>query len=167
MSSRARTRNASAKFKDLPSGDALHMLLGDLNFALVPQTNARRALCFPHHDEKCHDGRCVRRRRGQRVANELLVKLKPGTDIDALAKLLGAKIIGRNDKLGIYRLQFGDAAATDTALAQLQNNSDVAAVDYNYVFDMPTVIQQLANAPLGRFRSRSIRRVIQGGSSLV
>ena len=44
------------------------------------------------------------------------MKVKPGTDIDALAKMLGAKIIGRNDKLGIYRLQFGDAAATDAAL---------------------------------------------------
>ena len=32
-------RNASTKFKNLPSGDALKMLLGDLNFALVPQTN--------------------------------------------------------------------------------------------------------------------------------
>src|SRR5882757_10592316 len=32
-------RNASAKFKALPSGEALKMLLGDLNFALVPQTN--------------------------------------------------------------------------------------------------------------------------------
>src|ERR1700709_121602 len=32
--------NASVKFKNLPSGDALKMLLGDLNFALVPQTNA-------------------------------------------------------------------------------------------------------------------------------
>jgi hypothetical protein len=85
----------------------------------------------------------------KRVANELLVKLKPGADIDALAKLLGAKVIGRNDKLGIYRLQFGDAASTDTALGQLQNNSDVTAVDYNYVFDMPTVIQQIANASVG------------------
>jgi hypothetical protein len=46
-------------------------------------------------------------------------------------------------------LQFGDAAATDTAFGQLQNNSDVAAVDHNYVFDMPTVIQQLANAQVG------------------
>jgi len=38
------TRNASAKFKDLPSGDALRMLLGDLNFALVPRTNAASQL---------------------------------------------------------------------------------------------------------------------------
>ena len=32
--------NASAKFKSEPTGNALKMLLGDLNFALVPQTNA-------------------------------------------------------------------------------------------------------------------------------
>src|SRR5258706_6747763 len=28
---------ASSKFKNLPSGEALRLLLGDLNFALVPQ----------------------------------------------------------------------------------------------------------------------------------
>ena len=33
-------RNSSAKFKDLPVSDALKMLLGNLNFAIVPQTNA-------------------------------------------------------------------------------------------------------------------------------
>src|SRR5277367_1296955 len=31
---------ASAKFKNLQAGDALKMLLGDLNFALVPQSNS-------------------------------------------------------------------------------------------------------------------------------
>jgi len=41
------------------------------------------------------------------------------------------------DKLGVYLLQFGDAAATDAALAQLKNNSDVLDVDYNYSFDPP------------------------------
>ena len=34
------THSTSAKFKDLPSGEALKRLLGDLNFALVPRTNA-------------------------------------------------------------------------------------------------------------------------------
>ena len=33
------THNVSTKFQDLSSGPALRMLLGDLNFALVPQTN--------------------------------------------------------------------------------------------------------------------------------
>ena len=138
------TRNASAKFKDLPSGDALRMLLGDLNFALVPQTNAPRMLyVFTHAHAKTPRSRCAvpSRCRSRHVANELLVKLKPGADIDALAKSLGAKIVGRMDKLGIYRLQFADAAATDAALAQLQGNSDVAAVDYNYYFDPPPSAQ--------------------------
>src|SRR6266581_7416550 len=31
------THDVSAKFKDLPPGEALHLLLGDLNFALVPE----------------------------------------------------------------------------------------------------------------------------------
>ena len=53
------------------------------------------------------------------MSNELLVKVKPGADIDALAKSLGAKVIGRLDKLGLYRLQFDNAAATDAALGTI------------------------------------------------
>src|SRR6266478_3483738 len=34
----------SAKFKDLAPGDALHLLLGDVNFALLPTTNASSRL---------------------------------------------------------------------------------------------------------------------------
>ena len=30
----------SAKFQDLPPGDALRLLLGDLNFALIPETDS-------------------------------------------------------------------------------------------------------------------------------
>jgi hypothetical protein len=79
------------------------------------------------------------------VANQLLVKVKPGTDIDALAKSLGAKVVGRDDKLGIYLLQFDDAAATDASLAKLKTNSDVEAVDYNYLYDPPVAAQPIAN----------------------
>jgi len=145
-------RNASAKFKDLPSGDALRMLLGKLNFALVPGTNGpSRLYVFTTRMENATQPVRASRAPPRHVPNELLLKVKPGTDMDALAKLLGAKIIGRNDKLGIYRLQFGDAAATDAALAQLKNNSDVLAVDYNYYFDPPVAPQLMANpsgAPL-------------------
>jgi hypothetical protein len=145
------TRSASAKFKNLPSGEALRMLFGDLNFALVPETNAASRL-YVFTTKMQNATRLVRAPRttaARHVANELLVKLKPGADIDALAKLLGAKVIGRNDKLGIYRLQFGDAATTDAALGQLQNNSDVADVDYNYIYDVPTSAQRLASASAG------------------
>ena len=38
------SHNASVKFRDLPAGDALHKLLGNLNFAFVPQTNGPKEL---------------------------------------------------------------------------------------------------------------------------
>jgi hypothetical protein len=144
------THTTSAKFKDLPSGDALKRLLGNLNFALVPRTNGVPNL-YVFRTVMKNATRLVLapKAAAKHVPNELLVKLKPGTDVDALAKLLGAKVIGRDDKLGIYRLQFGDADATDAALASLKSNSDVLAVDYNYVFDPPATPQLLANAPVG------------------
>ena len=144
------THATSAKFKNLPSIEALRMLFGDLNFALVPQTNAVPRL-YVFRTERQNATRLVRapKAAAKHVPNELLVKLKPGANIDALAKALGAKVIGRDDKLGIYRLQFANADATDAALASLKNNSDVLAVDYNYVFDPPVTPQLLANAPVG------------------
>jgi hypothetical protein len=138
--------NASVKFKDLPSGEALKMLLGDLNFALVPQTNAPSQLYVFRTTMQNATKRVSVPKPAKRIANELLLKVKPGTDIDALAKLLGAKVIGRMDKLGVYLLQFADAAATDAALAQLQNDSDVLAVDYNDYLDPPPVAQPISSS---------------------
>jgi hypothetical protein len=144
-------RIASTKFKELPPDDALRMLLGNLNFAFVPQTNGPDILyVFTTQRENAtqpvwQEKPVVKRQR--HVANELIVKLKPGADIDALARLIGAKITGRDDKLGIYRLEFPDNFATNAALGRLKGNSDVAAVDYNYIFDPPPAPQVIANAP--------------------
>jgi len=141
------TRAASAKFKDLPSGEALKRLLGDLNFALVPQSNALPRLYVFRTLQKNATRPVPPPKPAPRyVPNELLVKIKPGADIDALAKSLGAKITGRNDKLGLYRLLFDKASATDTALGQLKNNSDVTEVDYNYIYDAPPPVQALPGA---------------------
>jgi hypothetical protein len=142
-------RNVSVKFSDLPSGDALKMLFGDLSFALVPQTNGPARLYVFRTTMQNATRQVLARKTARRVANELLVRVKPGTDIDALARLLGAKVVGRLDKLGLYRLQFGDATATDAALAQLQSDSDVAQVDYNYSFDPPPSAMPLSSAPVG------------------
>jgi thermitase len=142
-------RTVSAKFKNLPSSEALRMLLGDLNFELSPQTNAVARL-YVFTTKIQNATRLVRAAKpaGGHVADELLVKVKPGTDIDALAKMLGAKITGRLDKSGIYRLQFSDAATTDAALAQLQKNSDVADAGYNYILDPPPSAQAISSAPV-------------------
>jgi thermitase len=141
------TRSASTKFKNLSTGDALKMLLGDLNFAFVPEIKGPSQLYVFRTAMKNATRQVIPRPNAKHVANELLVKVKSGMDIKALAKILGAKVTGEMDKYGVYRLQFPDADATAAALAQLQNNSDVQAVDYNYYFDQPPTAQQISSAP--------------------
>lgn len=137
------TLDASTQFKNLPAGDALKMLLGDLNFALVPKTDSRWQL-YVFRTTMKNATHLVSAEKPKHVSNELMIKVKPGTNVDALAKLLGAKIIGRMDKYGVYRLQFTDSNATESALSQLQMNSDVQAVDYNYYFDPPPTPQSIS-----------------------
>src|SRR3974390_680136 len=100
------SHKVSAKFKDLPPGEALHMLLGDVNFALVPQTNSGAKL-FVFRTSRQSATQLVRAKpeppKAKLIANELIVRLKPGAKIDELAKLLGAKVIGRMDGMNAYR----------------------------------------------------------------
>lgn len=147
-------RKADVKFSNLPSGEALKKLLGDLNFALVPKTNeADHLYVFTTRMENATQPVAVplvvKHAPQRHTTNELILKVKPGTDIDALAKSLHAKVVGRSDKLGLYKLEFADAAATDAALALLKNNSDVATVEYNYILDPPVAAQKIASAPVG------------------
>ena len=146
-------RNVSAKFRDASSGDALHKLLGNLNFALVPHTDEPWSLyVFTTRMENAtrRVRLAVRAVPGKErhVANQLLLKLRPGADIDAIAKSVGAKVVSRDDALGLYLLEFSDATSTDAALAQLKSNSDVQSVGYNYIYDPPPTPQTFAgNAP--------------------
>src|SRR6266403_2822426 len=130
------THDVSAKFKDLPPGEALRLLLGDLNFALVPETNASPKL-FVFRTAQRNATQLVRApesetKKGKIIPNELIVRLKPGAKIDELARLLGAKVIGRMSDLNAYRLQFDNADAAAAARDQLSSNPDVASVDNNY-----------------------------------
>jgi thermitase len=143
-------RNASVKFRNLPVGEAMQKLLGDLNYAFVPQTNGPQELyVFKTTMQNATQRIAVAAHKTpvkRHVPNQLMVKLKPGASIDALAKEYGAKVVGRNDKLGIYLLQFGDAASTDAALGQLKTSSDVAAVEYNSILDPPATPQLATGA---------------------
>jgi hypothetical protein len=137
------TATISAKFDRLPPGEALHLLLHDLNFALVPVTNASSKL-FVFRSNMQNATQSVRPAnpsgadsKDKLIPNELIVRLKPGAKIDELAKLLGAKVTGRIDSLNAYRLEFEDAAAADAARKQLTDPPDVAAVDSNYSIDRP------------------------------
>ena len=146
------TRTASAKFKDLPPGEALRLLLGDLNFALVPETNARPRL-YVFRTSQQNATQLIRpavgkpeKRQAKTVPNELIVRLRPGANIDELARALGAKVVGRIEGLNAYRLRFSDEAATDAARGQLAGNSDVTAVESNYVVDPPPAAVRLDSA---------------------
>ncbi|MDW8309700.1 MAG: S8 family serine peptidase [Verrucomicrobiales bacterium] len=131
---------ASAKFKNLPPGEGLRLLLGDLNFSLVPQTNGSPRLYVFRSDVR-QATRLVRAfrdtGRSRRIPNELVVQLRDGTDAQALAARLGAKVIGCIDNLRVCRLQFVDADAADAARAMLVLDEEVTAVDYNYWIDPP------------------------------
>src|SRR5439155_4145716 len=84
------------------------------------------------------------------IANELIVTLKPGSkeSIDALAKRLGAKVVGQLDGLNAYRLRFENEAAAQNARAELDSDSDVASVEYNYSVAAPGQMQPLAMSSL-------------------
>ncbi|MEI7809654.1 MAG: hypothetical protein WCJ07_14335, partial [Verrucomicrobiota bacterium] len=86
-------RKADVKFSNLPAGEALKKLLGDLNFALVPRTNeASHLYVFTTRMENATRPVSVpalaKPSPQRHSTNELILKIKPGTDIDALARSL-------------------------------------------------------------------------------
>jgi subtilase family protein/fervidolysin-like protein len=146
------TFNVSARFADLPGGQALRHLLGDLSFALVPQTNQSPHLYVFRSSQKnatqlIHpaDLNASARSSVKVIGNELIVRLKPGANIDEIARALGAKVVGRLDGSNAYRLQFTDEASADSARTKLAGNSDVAGIESNYYVDLPPNALKLAS----------------------
>jgi len=132
----------SVKFKDLPADQALRLLLGGLNYS-KDKTNGVTRLFVYHTVAKAATQLVKAEKKDYRIANEDLVKLKRGAtnSIDAMAKAVGAKVIGRDDRIGLYRLQFGDAASAAAGLQALAADPSVAAADGNYTVERPTPAQ--------------------------
>ena len=140
----------SARFSQLDVGTALQRLLGNLNYALLPQTAAPAKLFVFRSSiseatvlipsEKSSVEKSKKR---SLIGNELVVTLKRGSplSIEALAKELGAKIVGRADELNTYRLQFEDETSANRARQVLSSNSDVSSVDANYYMNNPSRAQ--------------------------
>ena len=130
----------SVKFKDYAVGEALHAMLGKLNFVVVPQTNApSRLYVFRTSVKQATREVAQGRKMAKPVPNELVVTLKPDskTSIDELAKLYGAKVIGKIRGQNAYLLQFNDASATQAARQLLADNPDIGVVDSNYPLESP------------------------------
>lgn len=136
-------KTITTRFTGLSRGEAMRVLLGDMNYAFVPQSDGPTKL-FVFRTSRDAATTVLRGEAAKakpaddrRIPNQLIIKVKPGTDIEALAKKLGAKITGRLDKLGVYRLEFENNDATETARKDLLENPEVEGVDYNYTVDRP------------------------------
>jgi hypothetical protein len=133
----------SVKFKDVPQDEALRRLLGKLNFARDKTNGVTRLLVF--HSFAGAATEAVRaEKKDYRIHDEDLVRLKRGAGtnaIDRLAAKLGAKVTGRNNGAGLYRLQFPDGTSADAALEAMASDPTVAAADGNYAVDRPTPAQ--------------------------
>lgn len=143
------SRTVSAKFNELPPGDALRLLLGDLNFALLPGTNSAQRL-FVFRTGRDHATQLVAPTEPgtRKIPNELIVRIKPGANIDEIARKLGAKVVGRLDNLNAYRLRFDDEEAANSARAQLANNQDVVGIESNYALERPPTPGGVQNQPI-------------------
>ncbi len=143
----------SARFNDTPLYEALNRLLGNLNFALLPQTNGparfyvfRNSVQDATHSIEPAASDKQNKTSKDLIPNELIVTLKPGSKqtIDQIAALLGAKVVGRADALNAYRLQFASEEDARQARTQLSGNENVAGVDSNYYLHRPTQTDALA-----------------------
>ncbi len=142
---RGAATTVSVKFKNLPQEEALRRLLGSLNY-----TNGASTLRVYRTVAGAATQLVPAEKKDYRIANEDLVKLKRGAtnSIDDMARKLGAKVTGRDDRTGLYRLQFGDAASAAAGLQALASDPSVAAADGNYSVDRPAPAQmtQVPNA---------------------
>jgi hypothetical protein len=138
----------TARFDDLKPADALRRLLGDLNFALLPQTaGPPKLFVYRHSVEGATElVRASKDRKPKPIGNELLVTLKPGArgGIDGLGKRLGAEVVGRLDGAGGYRLRFKDEAAARKARATLEEEDDTTSIETNLELAPPAVLEPLA-----------------------
>ncbi len=137
-------RTVLTEFSDLPPRDALRALLGEFSFVLIPERNKpSRLLVYQSSadaaDTLVNPGDDEYTLEPGPIPNELIVRIKPGSklQIDELAKKLGAKVVGRLEELGAYRLRFPTAEAAEAALAALKARDDIAGVEHNQLLPPP------------------------------
>src|SRR5205823_4445028 len=142
----------TARFEGLAPPDALRRLLGDLNFALLPQTNGpaklfvyRKSLDHATQLVQVGKGSAKRSRPSKIIGKELILTLKRGskTDVAALSTRLHGRVVGRLDAFNAFRLEFDDDTAAREARAALEREGDVASIENNSTIAAPGVLEPL------------------------
>ncbi len=134
--------SVSVKFKDVPQDEALRRMLGKLNYSLFP-SNGVECLKVYRTSVKAASQAIAAAKKDYRIYDQDLVKLKRGAtnSIDQLAKKVGATVAAGDDRIGLYKLQFPDAASADAGLQALASDPSVAAAGGNNSVDRPTPAQ--------------------------
>ncbi|HEY1171912.1 MAG TPA: S8 family serine peptidase [Verrucomicrobiae bacterium] len=133
----------SVKFQDQTVREALSRMLQGINYAVVREPDSTTKLLI--FKTKAQNAiRAIKPITEEelaaeitRIGNELIVSVKPGTDINSIAARYGAKVVGAIPELGLYRLRFDDQEKADFAKTQLANFPEVKAVEYNYTIARP------------------------------
>ncbi|MCX7868109.1 S8 family peptidase [Limisphaera sp. VF-2] len=153
----------STRFQGLPPGEALRRLLDRLNFALLPRSNGPpqlyvfRTSLQEATQPVTEAGRApAGTAETNRLRNEWIVRVKPGSEIEALARALGAEVVGRLEELHAYRLRFASAEAAEAARQRLLEDPAVTDVEANYAIGRPGEVQGLLGTSVGwpRIRAR-------------
>lgn len=131
------SQNVAAKFQSIPTAEALRLLLGDMNYALVPGT-PRKLYIYRNSVQAATQAVAAEAKAKNWIANEILLTVSPESkeNIDELAKALNAKIVGRSAELHAYRLQFDTADQAQAARDKLASRDDMEAND-NFRFETP------------------------------
>jgi hypothetical protein len=164
----------TAHFENLDGPAALRRLLGDLNFALLPQVAGPPRL-FVYQHSFADATRFIpadttaspKTPASRPVGNELIVRRKRGSkqDIEELAKRLGARVTGRVPGVDAYRLAFDDDAKSRDARRALSRDDDIESVEDNVVLPPPEDLTPITasdgvGTPLSRDFSPSKDEVI-------
>ena len=144
----------TTSFTGLARGEAMRILIGDMNYAFVPQSDGPTKLFIfkTSRDAANLEIKATPKTAAPKVGkvpNQLIVKLKPGAKIEDIARQLGAKVKARIGDLNAYLLEFDNSDAVEAARRELASNNDVESTDYNYYVDHPPPVQKLDGAPLG------------------
>jgi thermitase len=157
-------RSITVKFKGRTPEGALDLLLGDLDRVLLPGTNGgpQRLLVFRGSQANATEP-IKALDKSKPIPTELIITVKPGTDLDALAKKLGAKIVSRSKGRNSARLSFEDEASAEAARKALESNEDVLSTDPNFAVTDQPLPEDLA----GQGRGPSVRPVRDGDPVVV
>lgn len=129
----------SVRFKRAPQSDALKLLFGRINYALVPGSEGTfRLYVYQTSLDAAKTPIDPEQKPSNWLGQELIVVAKPGAEgaVEKLVAELGGEIIAKSDGLNAYRVRFADEAAAERAREELAGREDLELQD-NYAYERP------------------------------